>query len=303
MANRSSFNSYQFPIDLPSEEHPNYIVFKAQKVDFGGARKVSGSQSVNTADAQSPVSSKSGKVPSLAPSPDKLTSVASISMFFPLGVSSDLSVNYAQHQFGATGAAILDNQLTGSKEDALNGLGNVAGAAIQDLIRDSQKPAAVLQRATGKVINPFSYQVFQGVNHRQFQYTFPMIPKSQDEANQIRDIQRSFYKYSLPERTDSEVQFISIPYQWDIKYYRQGKELGYLIPPGSSYLQTISLDYTGDTNHFHTDGSPLQTKMTLTFAEIEPLYRDKVANPGDDSNQRNSKSRIKFPFNLGGFNI
>ena len=51
----------------------------------------------------------------------------------------------------------------------------------------------------GAIISDRMELAFKGINKRQFQYTFKMIPRSQEEAEEIRKIIFTFKQNMLPE--------------------------------------------------------------------------------------------------------
>ena len=80
---------------------------------------------------------------------------------------------------------------------------------------------------------------------------------------------------------DQTFHFLEIPVQWKIEYLRKGNPLEFHEQPNACFLQSANVVYGGDAgNNTHSDGSPIQTTLSLGFVEIEPLYREKIGSYG-----------------------
>ena len=140
---------------------------------------------------------------------------------------------------------------------------------------------SIIGIATGQVANNFSFQVFNSVLHRQFNYSFRMMPKDNNESKIIKNICDKFLYFMLPSRTNvGGLGYYEVPCQWDISYMRQGDKLQYHQQPKACFLQNVDVQYGGDTqNSLFNDGAPMEVTLTLQFVEIEPLYRETSFNP------------------------
>lgn len=205
-----------------------------------------------------------------------LRSMGSISIFMPKELSSNLNVEYKTEELGATGVAAADfirergySSAAGISEALTGGV----SAVISDLTRSQFKAPFAL--ATGRVANQFTYAIFNGVKHREFKYTFNMVAKNEQESRDIKDICDLFMYHMLPEKSNStDFHFYEIPNQWTIEYQRLGSPLQHYESPRECFLKDINIAYGSDTGMMtHTDGSPLNVKLTLTFTEIQPLNR------------------------------
>jgi hypothetical protein len=203
--------------------------------------------------------------------PDQLRTEGSINLFLPEGLVTASSVAYDRIE-GAAMAAGVD---AANGDLSLDSLKKVAGGVASDMIRSSGMLSGLMAQTTGKIMNNFTFQVFNGVNHRNFEYTFTLVPKNEKEAEEAKKICDTFLFLMLPGRSNqSGVQFYEIPCQWKIEYQMLGKTLEYFQQPNACFLQNVSVEYNGNTGSaLHTDGSPLQTRLSLSFIEIEPLYR------------------------------
>lgn len=215
---------------------------------------------------------------------DRLKTQGSISLYLPDNLSNNVTASYAAESIGATGAEVAKGverfQSKGDRVSALSDtVGGVAKGAFTDLFSSSGKLQALTAITQGKIVNPFSYQIFNGVQHRQFQYDFKLVPRNAGDSKTIKAICDMFLYWMLPAKSQTEdFHFFDIPCQWKIEYQRLGNDIEFLQAPSSCFLSNVTTKYNGDgNNHTHRDGAPLSVDLSLTFLEIEPLYRAKAA--------------------------
>ena len=200
-------------------------------------------------------------------------SVASISMYMPAQVATTYGAQYTDTQMGLfTGDAlnIFDN-LTASGDDRQSAFDSIRRVGTESL------PTALtlmlqstlgalpglggLREArgimTGEIISDRLELAFKGINKRQFQYTFKMIPKSATEAAEIKDIVTQFKKNMLPE-------------------FAGGDTTGRRFVVPNTF--TIQYMYNGEQNSFlHKIGAPVaETTITLAFKEMDLVTREKI---------------------------
>lgn len=206
-----------------------------------------------------------------------LTSQGMIALYMPPGIASSTSADYKTSEIGATGAraaqAVREKEYS-SVEAATAAATDSIPAVLSDLSRTFFKDTFSV--ATGRVSNQFTYAIFNGVKHREFNYKFKMVAKDQNESIEIKQICDLFMYHMLPEKTTStDFHFYEIPNQWFISYKRLGDNIPYLDSPRPCFLKDVKISYGGETNMaLHNDGAPIDVTLDLTFTEIEPLYRD-----------------------------
>lgn len=222
--------------------------------------------------------------------PDELRGTGSINLYLPDGLATNSTVEYSAQELGAIGVAAADvaNESREGNLDATNSLGRLAGATFQDLLRSSANISAVNAITRGQVANNFSFQIFNGVSHRTFAYTFRMIAKNETESQVIKNITDTFLYYMLPARTSSQdegdvLHYYEVPAQWKIEYKSNGNLLQFHQQPKACFLQSVEVTYGGDTtNNLYSDGAPMEVSMALSFVEIEPLYRSEGTRPASN---------------------
>ena len=130
----------------------------------------------------------------------------------------------------------------------------------------------------GKIPNPFQTQLFKGVNFRNFQYTFHFVPHKESDCYLIHDIIKTFRKASLPEGSaGGQSAFLGYPDEVEIKYCWQDKENKFIHRFKRSVIKELNIDYTGTgTWTMMRNGFPAETKMDISFTEIEIIVRNHV---------------------------
>ena len=214
--------------------------------------------------------------------PDQLSTKGSINLFLPESLQTASSVDYAAEELGATGIAAVNaaRRSQGGNLDAAKSAGELGTGVINELTALSGKTAAVYQFSTGEVANNFSFQIFNGVGHRSFSYSFRMVAKNEVESKSIKDICDMFLFYMLPARTQrgsgsATLHFYEVPAQWKIEYLRMGNLLEYYQQPKACFLQSVDVAYGGEAGaNTYNDGAPMDVTLSLEFVEIEPLYRN-----------------------------
>ena len=223
--------------------------------------------------------------------------VAVISMFMPAQVQSTYAANYTDTQIGMfTGDAlnVYDN-LTSSGDsqksamDSIKRIGTESLPTALTLMLQSTLGALPglggLREArgitTGEIITDRLELAFKGVNKRQFQYTFKMIPKSAAESEEIRNIVFMFKRNMLPEFVGgSNGRKMIVPNTFDIEYMYNGSHNEYLHKIGSCVLENMTVSYGGDKYRTYSatdDGAPpVETSITLSFKELDLITRESI---------------------------
>jgi hypothetical protein len=181
-------------------------------------------------------------------------------------------------QIKAPGKDIFSNISNGAQAAVLNSLAAAKGTVVDSLI-----PIDVILREKGLAINPQVQVLFKAVELRTFQFEFLFTPYSQEEAANVRDIIKAFKFHAAPEigkPTGSDnpgnAIFFVVPSSFLIDYQFNGESNESINKIGECVLETVTVDYA--TNGWVTfeDGSPVQTRMTLQFKEIEIVDKTKV---------------------------
>ena len=127
--------------------------------------------------------------------------------------------------------------------------------------------------ATGRVVNPMKFNMFEGVDFRKFTYNFVLYPKSSKEASVIQEIAYAFKKASLPGIAPNTAgRVYTFPSEWAIRYHGPIKR--WIDFPMVSVLESVEVNQSVAGSARYVDGAPLATEIKLSFLEI--LTLDKV---------------------------
>lgn len=221
-----------------------------------------------------------------------------IALYMPPTINVSYTANYTDTEIGALGAKISDSLQKGTAKDVIKDLmsdetkDEMVDAATKALlalaggIPGAQGARELFEMQQGFIMTNRMELAFKGLPKRGFQYTFKMIPKSEEEANEIKNIVDAFKINMLPEgmSVDDKSGFtgkrLKIPNTFDIKYMYVGKENEYLHKISTCVLESMSLSYGGDRFKAFDGNSrgapPVETTMTLNFKEMELITKQRA---------------------------
>lgn len=165
---------------------------------------------------------------------------------------------------GAAGAAAGIGRVFGS-----TGLGAaLGGAAVQQGINFG----------TGRIFNPNTKALFQGVNIRGFTFQFQMIPQSREEANEVATIVKYFRSGIYPESTRGIT--VRYPPKWLIEILPgpDYTEARHMIKFKPAFLINASTSYNPGSQMYHSGGAPVETTITISFSEAETIDQQDIAD-------------------------
>ena len=244
-------------------------------------------------------SSKKGSTLSV-PRPPTVRMDTAITMYMPTMVAVTTSAQYQDEVVGdaaAAGAAVYQQILAGQKsgldiaKDAMKTLGKDIGEGMINkgigalsIIPGIEGAKDVFFAQRGFIKAPKMELFFKGIGKRKFQYSFKMIPKSDQEMQEIRKIIQAFRMNMLPEFADGDraSRRLTVPNTFDIQYMYDNKENGYLHKISTCVLESCDVKYSGEGKYqtFQGDSEgapPMVTEMSLNFQEMEIITKERVA--------------------------
>lgn len=195
-------------------------------------------------------------------------------MYAQIGAS--LYDKFKQYQSGASSSEIVSNVLSDpilrsfvtDKLSGKFGTGNLTGLSLN---------------ALAQAFNPQLQMLFSGIGFRSFQFDFTFTPYNQEEAEQVKKIIQTFKYRAAPEITSngifSQSLFMKIPDRFKIKFFYKNAENTNIHKIGTCVLTSINVDYAPIGWATYGDGTPVQTKLTLNFQEIEIIDKNKIGDP------------------------
>jgi len=201
----------------------------------------------------------------------------------PIGVGAAAAVDVYQGLMDKSVSAksvmtkILDKGGNAIKETLktgfLDGIGAMPGMA-------GTREAVEMQQ--GFILADRMELAFKGVDKRSFTYSFKMIPRNEEEADEIRKIVFAFKANMLPEfvKGDRTGRSMKMPNTFDIQYMYNGKENDYLHKISTCVLNSVDVKQGGSKYKTFTANDqgapPVETELTLSFQELEIITREKV---------------------------
>ena len=135
----------------------------------------------------------------------------------------------------------------------------------------------LMARENGEVFNPNMELLFNGPTLRNFKFSYKMMPRNEQEAEQVRLIIRSL-KSNMAVKTKAAAGqggsfFLKTPNVFNLRYRTGNQDHPFLHKFKQCFLTDISVNYTGEASHMtYADGTPVSMVMDLTFKELEPIY-------------------------------
>ena len=222
--------------------------------------------------------------------PDTKRLDTTIAMYMPPTVKTTYAAQYTDTSIAlGTGKAVqaLKDLETGDREAAREKLsaaiGEGAGGTARAVANEIDPGIiAQLEAQDGQILSDRMELAFKGVDKRKFTYDFKMMPRSKREADEVAEIIYAFKFHMLPEMTGTKKdgRSLSYPSTFDIQYMYVNQENNYLHKISTCYLESMDVTYGGaryTTFDGNEDGAPpVETNITLNFAEIELITRERI---------------------------
>ena len=138
--------------------------------------------------------------------------------------------------------------------------------------------AQLLARETGNIFNPNMELLFNGPTLRSFSFSFKMTPRSPEEAQECKNIIRSFKSNMAPKTKNTGSiggagMFLKTPNVFELRYKKGGRDHPFLHRFKQCFLTNVSVNYTGEGVYTtYDDATPVSMQIDLSFKELEPIY-------------------------------
>ena len=267
------------------ERHKHYVMFfinqqAKSQINFG-------SGAVGTAQQGVVDASSEATTLQIKRAPTKRLSQA-IALYMPAQISLQHQANYGEAEIGALvaggmnalntmseGLSMTDAALKIGKE-GLGNAGDALGLAALDALDATIAPGAraALEISRGKITNNRTEMQFEGVQRRDFSFSFKMLPTSPEEAKTIQDIVTLFRFHSMPEidEFESDGRTMIPPSTFDIEYFPNK----HLHKISTSILTSVDVKFGGERTQFFHDDQPVETELNLTFKELEIITKRRI---------------------------
>ena len=200
--------------------------------------------------------------------------IANVSLYVPENVSLNQTANY--EMTSGIGAIM-------AKGDA--SVGELVGMGVETITREASNMLlnnlgeARAQFQDGIASNASRYQLFNGIEFRQFQFQYKFVAKNEKESREIEKITKVFRKHMLPDFAEGKVGFYTIPDIFEIEYILSSVNgsLTTLHKFKPCALTSCEISYGGDGSFgLFFDGKPTNVSMNLTFLELEQVLKKNI---------------------------
>lgn len=128
----------------------------------------------------------------------------------------------------------------------------------------------------GYAFNPQLLVLFKGIGFRTYQFDFYFSPKDEGEAENIRNIIKSFRMAAHPALHGTAGIFYEAPSSFNIAFFHNGKQNTNIPMLENCVLLSYDVDYAPYGWTTFTDGMPARTSLSLRFQETGILDRGKI---------------------------
>lgn len=159
------------------------------------------------------------------------------------------------------------NVTLASAAGALPLVGSVA-STITNNLEQNDAVRLILNKA-GYVFNPQRQLLFKGIDFRTFQMSFTFTPYSRTESDTVNRIIKLFRKYAAPTIvTEGVGMFFKPPAVFDIDFLFNSSTNTKIPKLKRSVITNVDVNYAPNGWATLSDGTPVQTTMTLEFQEM-----------------------------------
>jgi len=142
--------------------------------------------------------------------------------------------------------------------------------ALQKFMTEDAAIGGVVSSVAGMVPNPHPTLFFKGLNLREFNWVWRLIPRSFDESDVLQQILKEIKLHALPELNGAGKAFLKFPNIVQPNVIREGSEIYDYGNFKRSAITNISINYTAEgSSAFFIDGRPVSITLSMTFQEIE----------------------------------
>ena len=135
----------------------------------------------------------------------------------------------------------------------------------------------ILSRGAGVIPNENMELLFNNPALRVFSVSYRMTARSPDEADMIKLIIRFFKQGMSPKKRSGAAGgpslFLATPNVFELRFMNGGRDIEGVSKFKTCALTSMQTDYTPDGFWVaYEKGQPVSTRITLSFAELEPIY-------------------------------
>jgi hypothetical protein len=208
-----------------------------------------------------------------------------ISLYMPPSVQVSYESKYGDQEIGIlaeTGYEAIKAFQSGASAKAAMGMITGLEMGVKQAILktlDVAAPGASTLFAIdrGKVITPKMELMFEGIGRRNFSFSFMFIPKSAQEAQDVKKIVKAFKYHMAADYAEGSTREMTFPDMFDIEYMHLSTRNPNLNKIATCALTKMDVEYGGDRYVSYEDGVPQTTKISLSFTEFDIITKKHIA--------------------------
>ena len=220
-----------------------------------------------------------------------------VSLYMPPGIKATYSAATGHSELGKAGmlAGSISRMMAAKSteaaiSEALKGLGGFALTAARDLAVGVGETMGLgdidgaISKVTATAQNNFSEAIFQKINAREFSYTFKLIARNMNEAQDINKIIKFFKFHMHPELDMANAgRYFRVPSEFEIHYAYNDQKNNYLHELSRCVCKSVDVEYgSGDFQTFRQfdeeGAAPVDVSLTLGFTETTILTKQQIAD-------------------------
>ena len=225
------------------------------------------------------------------------TVTGGVSLYMPPGIKASYSAVTGHKELekagmlaGSISRMMAAKSTEGAITEALKGLGGFALTAARDLAVGVGETMGLgdidgaISKVTATAQNNFSEAIFEKINARSFSYTFKLIARNKEEAQDINKIIK-FFKFHMHPELDmaNGGRYFRTPSEFEIHYAYNDQKNNYLHELSRCVCSDVEVSYgDGDFQSFRQfDGegaAPVEVSLALTFMETTVLTKKEIAD-------------------------
>ena len=209
--------------------------------------------------------------------------VSSMAIYMPQNLKFNLRADYGPAEIGiGIGVLAKAKDFYTSGFDTAN-LGSALQQAGKGIIGASAfltgglmgGVGAALQRRSGIAPSAMSEMIFNGIDYREFSFTFKFTPRSKLESDTVNKMVNQFKMAMLPERYGTgSIAAYKVPFEFVIRFMKGTRINPFIEQIGLCACTAVEVDL-GDKFSTHSYGDPVTTNLTITFRELELIEKQR----------------------------
>jgi hypothetical protein len=191
-------------------------------------------------------------------------------------------VNYQDKDMGILGGFLTgDTSLSDTPKAELGAAFGLQLAKIPSLLPGfgTASLSDIVQLGAKVKTNPFREVFFEGIDYRKFNFRYKFMPRNVTEVKAVYSIIDKFKEHMHPELSAGGYFYI-YPSEFEIRYYYNNSENGYLNKITSCALTDMSVEYGGEQFASFADGAPTEINLSLSFRELDLQTRENIISQG-----------------------